>query len=99
MRAPATFGHQPSHEDSMSIVVTDKETTPEGFVTIPFQDIHVHYDPEVYEEEEILTMLSECNDGDCSSLRAASTFDTPRTRGSKPVRAVARQGDRGQSAV
>jgi hypothetical protein len=64
----------------MSIIVSDKKPTPHGFVTIPFQDVYIHYDPEVYEEEEIFAMMSECADGDCSSLRAASTFDTPRTR-------------------
>ena len=69
----------------MSILVSDKDTAPEGFQTIPFEDVYIHYDPEVYEEEEILTMMSECANGDCSSLRAASTFDTPRTRQGKPT--------------
>ena len=69
----------------MSILVSDKDTAPEGFQTIPFEDVYIHYDPEVYEEEEILTMMSECANGDGSSLRAASTFDTPRTRQGKPT--------------
>ena len=76
-----TFGHQPGYDHAMIALVSDKKDAPEGFVTIPFQDVYVHYDPEVFEEEEILTMISECENGDCSSLRVNCVFDTPRTRG------------------
>ena len=74
--------HQPGYDHAMIGLVSDKKDAPEGFVTIPFQDVYVHYDPEVFEEEEILTMISECENGDCSSLRVNCVFDTPSTRGS-----------------
>jgi hypothetical protein len=58
----------------MSIIISDSDKAPEGYLTAPYNDQYVHYDPN--QSEDIETMLANANAGDDSELLDNAYFET-----------------------
>jgi hypothetical protein len=60
----------------MSLILSDKNTAPEGMESVPYQDMYVHYDPTEYTEDEVDDMIINAISGDDSELVGNSKKDT-----------------------
>ena len=64
----------------MDILVTDKETGPEGWEMIPVNDVNVFYDPTTVDEAKIAQMCEDFANGDTEEMDENAEFDTPLDR-------------------
>ena len=64
----------------MNILVTDKEEAPEGWLSIPVNDVNVHYDPKTTDEGEINRMVEDFANGEMDEMYENADFDLPTDR-------------------
>jgi len=64
----------------MDILVTDKETGPQGWEMIPVDDVNVFYDPKTVDEAKITQMVEDFSNGDTDEMDEHADFDTPLDR-------------------
>jgi hypothetical protein len=58
----------------MSIIISSSSIAPEGYVSAPYEDQYVHYDPS--QNEDVEEMLANANAGDDSELLDNAYFET-----------------------
>jgi len=64
----------------MNILVTDKEEGPEGWTSIPVNDVNVFYDPKTTDEAVINRMTEDFANGDMDEMYENADFDLPTDR-------------------
>jgi hypothetical protein len=63
----------------MDILVTNKDTGPEGWDVIPLFDENVFFNPNTTDEVAVIEMVELAKNGNLELLKKAATYDLPTT--------------------